>query len=369
MAILTLTEALQHPEELHQQWSSLLQIAKKHEFVPTLLNYGLEHLSTFSRAEQRQIQAMAIQWRSRFQRVEEAAQCVQRVLQAHHIDAIWLKGVALAYDLYPQPWMRQMIDLDIWVDKQQIDRILDCFIAAGFQLDEQFTGNHLRSAEFAHHYTLHLPSPHPFDLEIHYDLIQSRRQMLREDESGWFREHTMSITSPIGSLRIFTPEANLLYLAYHDIIAHDMRDVSAFDEAHISLRRKYDIARLIEKYAIDWEIVDEQAKKLGWFFAVGQALQQVQRYFQISIPDIRLEAAAEPRTHLNGSEKKLLAKWQTFLHLPLNTKIAYLRHVLIPARRKLDWLYPNASQTLYGVLLTRHYATLISTLWKISRRS
>ncbi len=367
MSILTLTEALKHPEHLHQQWQGLLKIAKDHEFVPTLLNYGLENLSSFPLAEQRQIQAMAVQWRNRFQRMENAARCVQQVLQAHQIDAVWLKGIALAYDVYPHPWMRQMIDLDIWVDKSQIDRVLDQFMACGFRLNDQFTGNHLRSAEFAHHYTLHLPAPHPFELELHYDLIQSRRQMLNGTESAWFQQQTTTIPSPIGDLRVFTPEANLLYLAYHDIIAHDMLDVSAFDEANISLRRKYDMLRLIEKHDMNWEVVGVQAELLGWSFAVEQALQQVQRYFQVTIRNIVRGDILETRAHFNASEKKLLSKWQTFLQLPFNTKIAYLRHVLIPARQKLDWLYPEASDIIYGRLLLRHYTTFVATLWKISR--
>lgn len=55
------------------------------------------------------------------------------LLQDEGIDAVALKGAALAYNLYPHPGLRPMLDIDLWVHPADALRAHRHLLAAGYE--------------------------------------------------------------------------------------------------------------------------------------------------------------------------------------------------------------------------------------------
>ena len=359
------------PEEVpDSHWKPLFLLADHHEALPLLVGQFATYFRQHNEQALRQYSVLALKWQSTFRPLLETAQHLNQLLRTSNKQAIWLKGIALGFEYYPHAWMRKMADIDIWVEKQSLDSVLNLLVDNGYELDPTFGGNHLDSDQFANHYTL--TSANGTQVELHFDLIQPRLQMLTPEENSWFWTHTQEIESPIGTLCVLQPEANFLHLAYHDIIMHDMLDVSTFDESSISLKRKYDLYLLVTQSQLDWELIHSQSQKLGWTFAVQQALRQLETYFAWNPPD-HVKLFMDADTHqlasaltYSESEKRLIGKWQTFLRLPTRVKARYLHTMLFPTRHKLHWAYPDLDHQSYLSLLFVHYKTGIQTVWKFT---
>ena len=57
---------------------------------------------------------------------------IEKALSEADIPGIWLKGIALAYTIYPRPWLRPMADLDVLVPAHQKDEALSKIEGIGF---------------------------------------------------------------------------------------------------------------------------------------------------------------------------------------------------------------------------------------------
>lgn len=206
--------------------------------------------------------------------LESAQIQVNEALAAAAIPALWLKGIALARTVYPQPALRPMIDLDVLVPYNQRQEALAILLSQGYQrmVDEGpfFAGSAPLQEKLTHHYPLQHAGPPHITLELHYRFLRS---WLAPEQLDWFWERAQRQDS---GLVIPAPEAHLLYLCAHAILQHG--------ESQIGLLHFFDLHSLVTQAALDWESVLSKAVALGWTYAVERALTLAAGYFATPVP-------------------------------------------------------------------------------------
>lgn len=178
------------------------------------------------------------------------------------IPCIPLKGAALAEDLYGDPAMRPMHDVDLLVPTTALTDAREIMLAGGYHEE----AGDLRAGfeeEFRSELSFYRTSPHPCRVEIHWGLLNFG------GHEEWTRQaFERSVMTPRG--RRLTDEETLLYLAAH----------SAYHHQNDRLIWEFDIALLLQsKGALldDWAVgVLAQTHRLlmplRWALETGERL-------------------------------------------------------------------------------------------------
>ena len=98
----------------------------------------------------------------RFEKLNYDFQQVTNLLEKEQIKFIPLKGSVLR-DLYPEKWLRTSCDVDILVEKHNLEKVTECLIKSGLKKGE----------ESPHDITFWTPSGS--NIEIHYSLIEDEK--------------------------------------------------------------------------------------------------------------------------------------------------------------------------------------------------
>jgi hypothetical protein len=193
--------------------------------------------------------------------LSEAARICE-AFEKRGIACIPLKGAALAEDLYGDPAMRPMTDVDILVPRTALAAAREIMVGFGY---EEETGD-LREGfqeEFRSELSFFRATPHRARIEIHWGLLNFGGQ---ED---WTKDaFDRSILTPRG--RRLTDEDTLLYLAAH----------SAYHHQNDRLLWEFDVALLLQSKgaALDDDAVGYLAQKhsllmpLRWALETGERL-------------------------------------------------------------------------------------------------
>jgi hypothetical protein len=200
-------------------------------------------------------------------------------LAAVDVPVVLLKGAALAFGLYSDPARRALGDIDILVKPADVPKALRVMRLLGYAPVGPLRGvPDDQAAPGADHegwrseVALVREGKLPTQIDLHWGL-NSRTQLRRSMDAQWFWEHTTPLTlrgrSAASSHRqnrtqdgetvcIFGTEAQLLHLCAHSLQHGAPR-----------LRWTYDIALLLARRTIDWDIVLPAAAS----FHLGLALQ------------------------------------------------------------------------------------------------
>ncbi|MFL6246096.1 MAG: nucleotidyltransferase family protein [Thermoanaerobaculia bacterium] len=106
---------------------------------------------------------------------------IGEVLAALHVDALILKGTALAYDLYPAPELRPRSDTDLLIARADLPKVREAMLALGFEENVTSGDEHgLRQAVFTRApgmvYDVHWSATNvpAFDAVLRYDDLRTR---------------------------------------------------------------------------------------------------------------------------------------------------------------------------------------------------
>ncbi len=225
--------------------------------------------------------------------LEKTQRDVDATLRSASIPALWLKGAALAYTVYPEPALRPMADLDVLVPYEQRERALEVVQGLGYDfyslhgIRTRSTGDDLARKLSAHHYHLRGGVSNAVILELHSRLLGSDDRLLSLAQLDWFWAHTETVRAGEGwEFDTLTPEAHLLYGCAHAILQHG--------EAQLYLLRFFDLHQ-ITRAALDWPLIVDQAVALGWTLAVERALRRCMAFFATPVPAEVLEALVARR--------------------------------------------------------------------------
>jgi hypothetical protein len=115
----------------------------------------IDDQSLEERVRSRRLQVVAAELATR-QRVSDAV----RAIAAEGVDLLIIKGTALAYSLYDEPWRRLRNDTDLMIRARDRDRVQQIFQALGYEAQVSIPGDLITGAQ-------------AFDLSDTYDLLHT----------------------------------------------------------------------------------------------------------------------------------------------------------------------------------------------------
>jgi hypothetical protein len=273
---------------------------------------------------------------------EAACAWLAGTLHGAGLSACLTKGAALAWEVYPAPQTRPAADIDLLVRPGEVRAAVDACLAHGAALAEpEYTLSHY--LRFGNEVALRLPAPAWPVAEIHWR--GGGGGGAPASDPGRFREGAAPGRFGPGLLRM-RPEAHFVYIVQH-LAKHfpALRLPWAMD------------LRLLAGRIGDWDAVAdwlaaerlelEAAAAIHWLDGLlpGTVPDQVQR----RMLDGARRAGGLRRLRLGrsgGAFPRLAAAWA---HDDLATRMAHLRHLLLPPRRTLERIFPGRCRS--GILL------------------
>ncbi len=224
--------------ELREYWQTLPQVERE-EFLKTLVLEDAGSLALYRLGPQLIPDAMACEMEetrlvllSNSIKQETAFRQVFQLFETNGLRYAPIKGIDLAYRIYPSPSLRPFGDWDFLFPRQEMEQVYDCLRKDGWrELLEH-------SKEAGHH---HFPPlvKDGFWLEPHWTLPcceKSNADLLWEN---------MTPQSPGSFHYLLSPELNLLLVARHAAS-------SSYRGTRVT-KMLLDAAFLIEKEGVDWE--------------------------------------------------------------------------------------------------------------------
>lgn len=193
------------------------------------------------------------------------------VLGAAALPVVALKGPLLAQRLYPRPFDRQSVDLDLLVAEDDLDRALAALEATGWVRDSGPLADYSRRHH--HHLQLHRAGAPP--LELHFrarvgfgTVYPSEGLVARARLCGWPAGHP---------LRVLSIEDEFLYLAVH-----------AAGHGFSRLMWLYDLKLLVRSDpTLDWSQVEARAREVGVLPVARFACRLLHERLGVALPPRR----------------------------------------------------------------------------------
>ena len=358
------------PDTLNRQdWDSLIPLAHQHGVIPMLWlivkpvasQLPAQPINTLKRAvNNTRIEAFAR---------KAVLKEVHEILSKHNINAIWLKGVALAYQYYPDFWLRYMRDLDVWVTKEQADDALQYLVNHGFEVVEQE-----RPIDFDMYLTKihHIVKRRGVEVEIHFRLTPPvEAYFLTDKQHQWFWESTKTISTDIGDITVLSSIAQILHIIHHDIAHHQWN--KATEERDIRLQRKLDLHQLVQSETIDWHKLINVAQSLKLDKVLHYAIKENVDLFGLATyqdyPQNLYKNLPEKivQNYKNEYAERFI---QLLKNLSWSGRIRLITRAIVPTPSELKQLYNIHSAPIVAVYYLLHplirAKDLIQMIWKQS---
>jgi hypothetical protein len=202
------------------------------------------------------------------------------------IQVIVLKGMALAHLVYPDPTLRPMQDIDLWVPPDRLDPAASALRGAGFRFPRRtYEGLRTPGARTATvDRALELPDT-PILFELHGSLPSWGGLPSRVSETAWARARELMIDDL--HTRVLAPEDQLLHLGLHLSKRH------LFRAGLISL---VDLQLVLGHWRDhwDWNALVDDYRSLGIGTWMRLALQLSRDLVGAAVPDAVIAALPEP---------------------------------------------------------------------------
>ncbi len=324
-------------------WSSLAATIHRERLAP-LLHRSLGPLGILpaglARSLQQSYRATALR---NLLLLGELRQCVAQLLQGG-ISAIVLKGAALAEPVYGNPALRPIGDLDVLVNRPDVEAVRRILEGRGYATRRAETHP---GAIFEHESELVMwrPGRVRIDLDLHWSLIDSPYHQDRA-RMDWFWETARQ--APIGGAPALTlgTEALLIHLCAHLALHHRGTGLLWWN----------DIAEVLIAQAgrIDWNEMAVRAHALGLLLPVRDVLARLASEWQAPVPAEVLRALSERRasrrearivTRLSESGPAGRRFWADLAGMPTwRQRLRFARTNLLPSaaymQRRYDIRHP-----------------------------
>jgi hypothetical protein len=265
-------------------WRSLGQPDQRERFLDAAVRHRVRPLLAWQLRERGELARWPAELRSALmsaERVEAAIEVVRRTelcrlldsFETDGIPVLLFKGGALAYGLYPEPWLRPRQDTDLLVHPADADRSARLFERGGYQPTRAVSGrlvahqrNYVRPAGegFQHDYDLHWKAANPVSIA---DLLPAE-DLLRS-----------AVAVPLGGGRAAriprTDHALLLACLHRASHHHDSGDLLWLFDIHLLAGRLT---------AEDVEALIETARRTGSGRVCARGLRLAAACFETTLP-------------------------------------------------------------------------------------
>lgn len=208
---------------------------------------------------------------------------VSHIFAEARVEAIFLKGAALMYDIYGGPGLREFNDIDVLIKENDLDRADEALRAGGFSVVEGGGGVSDYRSQRVYSFNGKLT------LDLHTGLLgrKLRDRMLSIDrEALW--EGKRSIEAGGTAINTLDISHTLLYQCLHFAVQHGF----------IGLAGGVDIREILIKHAadIDWEEVIKLAAEYRIKKPVYYSLHLVETMLDAPVPADVLKSLASAET-------------------------------------------------------------------------
>ncbi len=192
------------------------------------------------------------------------------ILEEAGIEAVAMRGLVLAHQLYPDPGLRPMKDVDILVGPDVSDRLRSAMSAHGHEPTRE-----LRSQIV---YTID-----GIEFEMHLLLLTAKRYR-HIFEAAEFLGSRVKLKTREGDIYQLSPEYELIELVAHAFVHHELQ----------GFMRVVDIALAMKDPGLDWEFIarwcDEKRLTRMYLFT----LSFINELFRLSL-DAKLKVFKKPQ--------------------------------------------------------------------------
>jgi hypothetical protein len=355
-------------------WPSLAQLAVEEGVAPLIhrslkSSLGVERIPEPARTTlQIAAYSTAAQNLILLRELERLVRCLGQA----GVPVILLKGAALAFNLYEEPGLRPMNDLDLLVHAADLERASHAIKQAGY-----------RQQKTTYHRMFVGGTGQAVTLELHWNLVTEPRHLVDLSDEWYWKNAQQWVRknfplSPVEALPEFgnawqlAPADEVLYLMAHLAYQHGCLEGR--------LIWFYDLFLLLEasKTNFDWEALVRQSKKLGWEQAVGCCVNGLHELFGYEILEpslVRLLENMPPppgRNHIPGADPVWAAApgwvWAAYRSLDWPGRLRLMLGLFLPSPEYMRWRYhPNPAWLLPAYYPVRWGHLLSAGLDSISR--
>ena len=335
------------------RWQRVLQIAGWHRLAPLLYAHlRSEPAVPSSVAEALEQAYLANAARNLF--VADARTRVLAALAAADVPAVLLKGAALLETAYPDPAVRELLDLDILVPAEKMSTATFALAGLGYLSTAEDGGT---DAAPTHHAPALIGEEELVAVELHRHIATASESTSFPIEEVWQRARP----SHAGSHRLPSPEDLLLHVSFH-FTRNRLGGSYQTRNTGGALAQIADIARILHQQTIDWDALVSGARRYRLDAAVFLALFAA-RELGVLIPDGALATLRPARFEPSlGRRLVALRVLSSDEHLPVRST----RWMLLPSREVLrrgwaaDPVSPRSLAQAY-VRRARAHAPMVKT--------
>lgn len=190
------------------------------------------------------------------------------------IDCLVLKGLYLAFSVYPDAGLRPMVDADLLVKKEDLDRITGILNALGYaEQSPKMQRVYGCDATFS-------GKDEACSIDIHWDLCQYERFKGIIDVTGDFWARAVGFNLDSLPARTLSTEDHILYVSLHYGLVHILGD--GFEGAN-------DLFCIINSRMPDWEAIINSARKYGIETPLYYSLHKACKITGLRLPDFVLQ--------------------------------------------------------------------------------
>ena len=274
-----------------------------------------------------------------------------KLLKENQIEALAFKGPALSQMAYGDITLRQYVDLDVLVKKEDIDKIDTLLKDRGYQHIWKLTAEQEKIWRKCNH---DLGLYHPKNgvhFEMHWSLLDEDYPMQIDLDSIWENPQTIKINTQ--EIQTFPTEELLLYLCIHGS-KHLWERIEWIKDIDLLIRKKG-----INGEDIDWEKVVKQAENSGFETMIYLGLSLAKQLFETPLPK-EITVHISDRKVLYTLSNFILQSWQnpkssfqqTLAELKLfpgmKEQAIHLHKILIKPSFK-DYWFIDLPKSLYWV--------------------
>lgn len=284
-------------------WGYLVAAAIRHT-IPQLLYHNLKAIGAEGAMPPGVLSRLEHMYYANALRHLRFGQTLEEVLGAFKetgIEAIVLKGMALATQVYPVAALRQCGDIDVLVRKEDLLRAEEVLLGLGYtapcesHLDKRF-------GQQPHHLS-YLKDEGRIGLEVHWDLAPQPNPFCLPVSELWARAQPFRIGD--SEALALGPADLLLHLSLHAVSAFYLLWVPGIDLRHLC-----DIAETIRIYPMDWNQLVARARLYRATRSLYVALYLARRMLQAHVPhDVLVALQPTDPSGLRPSGRSLDPRW------------------------------------------------------------
>ncbi len=245
-------------------WDTVIALAMQQKLAAVLYKRVRQVSASLSTAQLALLRETYFNVGARSMQRQYQMVCVLHAFQEAHIPVVALKGAYLGAVVYGDAALRPMQDLDVLVQHDALRGAADVLAALGYRV----LGDDLGVREQCFHYQYeHLCHPE-LPVELHWNLTPPG-SLVDIDVAGLF-ERAQTVTLAGVETLVMCPEDLLVYLCVHTAHIHVFEG---------GLRAAYDVAQVVARGALDWDVVWDRAAQWHATHAVQLVLYLAREWF------------------------------------------------------------------------------------------